>query len=139
MGWHEVHDGNVPDALVDARTRESFARRSADRVSDTVVAVVDGAVAGFVMVNDDEVDQVYVADNDRGTGIAAAVLTAGERRIAEQGYAAAWLAVVPSNARARRFYERQGWQDGGLFEHTAPGPTGPIAVVCHRYIRYLRQ
>ena len=44
---------------------------------------------------------------------------------------------VAGNERARRFYERQGWTDAGLFDYTAPGDTGPIAVRAHRYERDL--
>lgn len=134
-GWHDAHDGKVPDALVAARPRESFDRRAVDRVPDTVVAVADGEVVGFVMVEGDEIDQVYVAAAHRGSGTAAPLLAAGERRVAEAGHPTAWLAVVPANTRARRFYERQGWRDDGPFEHAAPGPDGPIAVPCHRYVK----
>src|SRR6266545_5883082 len=61
QGWRDGHLGHVPDELVAVRTPESFASRAAQRVGDTVVAVVDDAIAGFVMVVGDEVEQVYVA------------------------------------------------------------------------------
>lgn len=134
-GWHDAHDGNVPAALVAARPRVSFDSRAAARVPDTIVAVADGEVAGFVMVEGDEVDQMYVAASHRGSGIAARLLAAGEERIARAGHRTAWLAVVPANRRARRFYERQGWRDVGWFAHDAPGPHGPIKVPCHRYVK----
>ena len=138
-GWHDAHDGNVPGALTAVRTRESFDRRALARVGDTVVAAAgdDGAeeVLGFVMVAGAEVDQVYVAAAHRGAGVAGPLLAAAERRIAEAGHRVAWLAVVPGNDRARRFYERQGWRDEGWFEHDAPGPDGPVAVPCHRYTK----
>ncbi len=44
----------MPEALVEVRTPESFRTRAADRLGDTVVAVVGDAVAGFVMVVGDE-------------------------------------------------------------------------------------
>ena len=49
----------------------------------------------------------------------------------------AWLAVVAGNARARRFYERRGWSDGGPFEYAAAGDHGPIPVPSHRYVKDL--
>ena len=73
-GWYDGHLGHVADELVALRTRESFDRRAAQRVDDTVVATVDGAAAGFIMVVGDEVEQVYVAPEHRGTGLAAALL-----------------------------------------------------------------
>jgi hypothetical protein len=43
--------------------------------------------------------------------------------------------VVPGNARARRFYERNGWIDEGPFDYTAATENGPISVPCHRYTK----
>jgi L-amino acid N-acyltransferase YncA len=55
-GWHDGHLGFVPQELVAARHEASFRSRAAQQVSDTTVAVVDGEVAGFVMVVGDEVE-----------------------------------------------------------------------------------
>jgi ribosomal protein S18 acetylase RimI-like enzyme len=134
-GWRDGHLGHVPDALVEVRTPESFTARAAERVPDTVVAEVAGEVAGFVMVVGDEVEQVYVAGGHRGTGVAGALLTESERLVAANGHERAWLAVAVGNARARRFYERQGWVDEGVFDYPADGPDGPIPVPCHRYAK----
>jgi GNAT superfamily N-acetyltransferase len=136
-GWRDGHLGNVPDALVAVRTRASFNQRAAQRIGDTVVATVDGAVAGFVMVVGDEVEQVYVAAEHRGTGVAAVLLAEAERLVATNGHERAWLAVVPGNTRARRFYERSGWTDDGAFEYTATSDNGPIPVPCRRYTKRL--
>jgi ribosomal protein S18 acetylase RimI-like enzyme len=118
-----------------SRTRESFGSRTADRIGATTVADVDGTVAGFVMVIGDEVEQLYVDASHRGSGIATALLTEGERQIAAAGHAKAWLAVAPGNARAIRFYERSGWTDEGVFDYQAEGPDGPFPVPCHRYVK----
>ena len=60
-------------------------------MSDTTVAVVDGEVAGFVMVGD-EVEQVYVAARHRGAGVADVLMTEAERGIARAGHA--WLMLI---------------------------------------------
>lgn len=138
-GWRDGHLGNVPDALVAIRTPESFADRAAQRVADTVVADVDGAVAGFVMVVEDEVEQVYVSGEHRGTGVAAALLTEAERIVAGNGHREAWLAVVAGNERARRFYERCGWRDEGGFEYAAVTLDDIIPVPARRYVKPLQQ
>jgi ribosomal protein S18 acetylase RimI-like enzyme len=134
-GWRDGHEGYVSEELVAARTQESFTSRAAQRVTDAVVAVVDGAVAGFVMVVGDEVEQVYVAREHRGTGVAAALLAEAERIVQASGYQRAWLAVVAGNRRARRFYERSGWLDEGPIEYPAATANGPVFVTAHRYAK----
>ncbi len=138
-GWRDGHLGNVPEELVAIRTPESFRTRAGVRVADpaggTVVAEVDGAVAGFVMVVADEVEQVYVDSSHRGTGLASVLLDEAERLVAAGGFSSAWLAVVPGNTRARRFYERRGWRDDGGFEYAASVETGSVPVPCRRYVK----
>jgi ribosomal protein S18 acetylase RimI-like enzyme len=136
-GWRDGHLGHVPDELLTVRTDSSFDIRAGERTADTAVAVVGGAVAGFVMVVDDEVEQVYVARAHRGTAVAPALLAEGERLVGSGGHERAWLAVVGGNTRARRFYERNGWVDEGPFDHRAEGPAGPIHVPAHRYVKRL--
>ncbi|WP_340687305.1 GNAT family N-acetyltransferase [Amycolatopsis coloradensis] len=134
-GWQDGHLGNVPDSLVRIRTRESFWERAAERVGDTTVAVLDGEVAGFVMVVGDEVEQVYVSSDHRGSGVAGVLLSEAERLVSADGHSRAWLAVAPGNARARRFYERCGWVDNGEFDNRVTGPEGMVSVPCRRYVK----
>ena len=137
LGWHDGHDGLVPQELVAVRTPESFYERASARVDDTTVATVDGAVAGFVMVVGDEVEQVYVSGAHRGTGVAPALIVEAERQVRANGHGKAWLAVVAGNARARAFYERAGWVDEGGFDYEAAVEDGTIAVPCRRYTKLL--
>jgi GNAT superfamily N-acetyltransferase len=134
-GWCDGHLGRVPQELVGFRSAESFAKRAATRVRDATVAVVDGLVAGFVMVAGDEVEQLYVAREYRGTGVAQQLLAEAEGQVARNGFAQAWLAVVPENARARTFYARAGWVDQGAFHYEAATEAGPILVPSHRYTK----
>ena len=134
-GWRDGHLGHVPDALVAVRTEESFGIRAAQRIADTTVAVVGHEVAGFVMVVGDEVEQVYVGSAQRGSGVAGELLAEAERQVLENGYDEAWLAVATGNARARRFYERNGWRDGGPFDYPASIGDGTLPVPCHRYVK----
>ncbi|WP_328991208.1 GNAT family N-acetyltransferase [Kribbella sp. NBC_01245] len=134
-GWRDGHWGHIPEALVAVRTRESFDLRAAERVGDTTVCTVDGRVVGFVMVVGDEVEQVYLASDQRGSGLAAELLAEAERQVRANGHSRAWLAVVEGNARARRFYERQGWVSEGPFDYQASSADGPIAVPCLRYAK----
>lgn len=145
--WGDGHRGLVPPALEAVRTRDSFGPRAAARVPGTTVAVALGApsdggrdqdaVAGFVTVKGDEVEQLFVAAAHRGSGIASDLLSAGEARIAAAGHTEAWLAVVTGNTRARRFYERAGWFDGGPLDYQAETPEGPVPVSTRRYVKRL--
>ncbi|SNT61643.1 Ribosomal protein S18 acetylase RimI [Asanoa hainanensis] len=134
-GWADGHLGNVPDALVAVRTPDTFRSRTADGLPHTTVALVGESIAGFVKVVDEEVEQVYVSATHRGSGVAGVLLGEAERQVAAEGYAEAWLAVAAGNARARRFYERSGWSDAGLFDYLASTADGPIPVPCHRYVK----
>ncbi|WP_210502414.1 GNAT family N-acetyltransferase [Nocardioides xinjiangensis] len=138
-GWHDGHAGHVPAGLAAARTLEAFHERTPSRVGDTAVAVSDdGTVLGFVMVVGDEVEQLFVARDARGTGLATVLLDEGERRVAAGGHEVAWLAVVVGNARARRFYEKRGWSDAGdlPYEVTAGGER--FVSPCRRYVKHVR-
>ena len=127
----------MPRELADVRTEASFRTRASERTSDTTVATVDGAVVGFVMAVDDEVEQVYVAAAYRGTGVAKILIGEAERKFDANGHRKAWLAVVAGNARARAFYERTGWVDEGPFDYAAAAEDKTIAVPCRRYTKLL--
>jgi GNAT superfamily N-acetyltransferase len=140
-GWHDAHPGHVPDGLTERRTLDAFRDRVATRITetdDTTVAELDGRLAGFVMIADDEVEQVYVDRPFRGSGLAATLLAEAEQQVAAAGHDETWLAVVVGNARARAFYERHGWVDGGdlPYEVTALGET--YLSPCRRYVKRLR-
>ncbi|GAA1919421.1 GNAT family N-acetyltransferase [Nocardioides hwasunensis] len=136
VGWHDGHAGRVPDGLTAARTLGAFRERTPARVADTTVAVSDdGELLGFVMVVGDEVEQVFVGRDARGSGVAGMLLAEAERQVAAAGLAVAWLAVVEGNTRARSFYERQGWRDEGAlpYEVTADGQV--FVSPCRRYVK----
>ncbi|TDE92830.1 GNAT family N-acetyltransferase [Occultella glacieicola] len=134
QGWADAHLGHVPPALVEARTAASFLERVPEVLTDTVVAERAGAVIGFVTIEGDQVDQLYLDRAARGGGIGSALLRAGERAVIAAGHDRAWLAVATGNTAARRFYERQGWIDDGRFVHPAPVPGGAVPVDAHRFL-----
>jgi ribosomal protein S18 acetylase RimI-like enzyme len=137
LGWQDGHLGFVPQELVEARTEASFRKRASERIPDTTVATIDGTVAGFAMVVDDEVEQVYVSSAYRGSGVAKILIGEAERQVKANGHSKAWLAVVAGNARARAFYERAGWVDEGPFDYAAAAEGGTISVPCRRYTKLL--
>jgi dihydrofolate reductase/ribosomal protein S18 acetylase RimI-like enzyme len=132
--WHDGHDGHVPEALLPHRDPAYFARQARALADSTLVAVEAREVLGMVIVHDDEVVQLAVAASARRRGVGGALLAAAEARIAEQ-HATAWLAVVPGNTRARRFYEGLGWRDEGPMTYQAPASPEPVPVLVHRYTK----
>lgn len=136
-GWLDGHSEHVPEALHRHREMDSFGPRVEARIPSTTVARVGDRVVGFVTIHGEEVEQVYVTAEARGTGVAAALLGHAERAIAAR-HERAWLAVVAGNARARAFYERGGWRDAGPFEYAAEAGAETITITVQRYEKDLR-
>jgi GNAT superfamily N-acetyltransferase len=132
LGWRDGHLGHVPEGLQQHRRLEHFRARVPPRIPQTTVASAASTIVGFVTVHDDEVEQVYVAESARGGGAAGLLLRHAEQLISNR-FAVAWLAVAAGNARARRFYERNGWRDAGGFDYAAEIPNGTMPVPCRRY------
>lgn len=79
-----------------------------------------------------ELWMINVRPDAWGSGAGPALLTAAVDRLGHGGYKSAVLWVVAGNDRARRFYQREGWQpDGGRKEEEFGGQV----VVEHRYRR----
>jgi ribosomal protein S18 acetylase RimI-like enzyme len=132
-GWQDAHARILPAELARTRTLQSF--RDRVRTDLSTVRVYDslGAPVGFCMLKDDELYQLYVAAQARGSGVAAALMADAEAMLAARGVERAWLACAIGNDRAARFYEKSGWRRVGTFVHDAPTDTGPFALEVWRY------
>ncbi len=136
--WHDGHRGHVPAALVEARDAGYFRQRAAELVAHLTVAEDDGELLGVLITNDDELQQLMVAEAARGRGVGGLLLAEAERQVAAAGHAEIWLAVVPGNGTARRFYERHGWVDRGEESYDAVTLSGEtVAVPVCRYAKGL--
>jgi ribosomal protein S18 acetylase RimI-like enzyme len=138
QGWQDAHERIVPAALARLRTRASFQERLASALPDVRVAGPDGAPVGFCMVKGEELYQMYVAPEARGTGVAAVLVADAEARLAKRGVEVAWLACAVGNDRAARFYEKCGWRRAGTvsYQPDAAGDVPPLQV--WRYEKRLR-
>lgn len=127
-GWQEAHAAHVPPELIALRTPESFATRLRRHRHAARTAGLVGAPLGLCIVRADEIDQLYVAPDARGTGLAAALIAEGEARIRAAGHARARLAVIPENRRAIAFYTRQGWRiaEEAIFPAETLGEPFPL-------------
>jgi GNAT superfamily N-acetyltransferase len=132
-GWNDAHGKLAPAGLVKARTIATFRDRLAAALDDTRVIGPAGAPLGLCMLKDDELYQLFVARQARGTGVAAALIADGEARLVARGFATVWLACVIGNERAARFYEKHGWVMAREVVNRFETPAGVFEVATWRY------
>jgi GNAT superfamily N-acetyltransferase len=132
-GWQDAHADILPEALARLRTLESFAERLAAHLEDVRVTGPAGAPTGFCMLKDDELYQLFVAPEARGTDVAGALIDDGEARLPARGHAVAWLACAIGNERAARFYRKRGWTYVGPFVSRLETSAGPFDLEVWRF------
>ena len=111
--WQDAHSKLVPAELARVRTLQSFVDRISENLGKLRVVGPIGAPLGFCMIKNDELHQLYVAAEARGSGVAAALIADAEIRLSESGVETAWLGCAIGNERAARFYEKCGWKRTG--------------------------
>lgn len=134
--WHDAHTEIVPSGLLPHRGLPHFRALAASQLGGITVAVQADEIVGFVGIEDDELELLFVAAAARGTGVADVLIAHAQQEISEH-YALAYLLVVDQNARARRFYERHGFRDVGPFAYEAVTPEGNFPVPHRRYEKAL--
>ncbi|HEX2270446.1 MAG TPA: GNAT family N-acetyltransferase [Pyrinomonadaceae bacterium] len=132
-GWKDAHLHIVPEELTRARTPESFRERISALLPTVRVVGPTGAPAGLCIVKDNELYQLYVAPEARGTGAASALIADAETQIAQAGFETAWLACAIGNNRAARFYEKCGWRRVGNMMNRLDLPSGEYLLEVWRY------
>ena len=120
--WQTAYRGLINQAFLDAMTIESRIERWDTLLSHVrgrvLVTEADGKVAGFCSVGPADADgwgevyAIYLAPEHWGVGLGRGLLEAGEKALGENGHGRAQLWVLSTNARARAFYQRQGWTLG---------------------------
>jgi ribosomal protein S18 acetylase RimI-like enzyme len=135
--WHGSHAHLAPPQLVRLRTLQSFRDRLAVMLSDICVVGPAGAPLGLCAVRDDELYQLFVSTEAHGSGVAAALITDAEARLAARSVELAWLACAVGNTRAARFYEKSGWRMAGTFVMLSETSNGPFPVDQLRYEKRL--
>ena len=131
--WRDAHAQIVPANLTAARTLESLRDRVKASLDELRVVGDRGNPVGFAMVKDDELYQLFVAADARGTGVAAALIADAEERLADYGFRRAWLACAIGNDRAARFYEKQGWRRVGNMISRLQTIDGEMTLEVWRY------
>jgi len=137
--WYDAHDAIAPAGLVAARTVARFRERLPALLADTRVAGPLGRPLGLCVIKDDRLDQLFVARQARGKGVAAALLADGEARLARRGIATAWLACAIGNDRAARFYEKHGWVNARTFTDRLDAGDAVYEVAVWRFEKAVRR
>jgi GNAT superfamily N-acetyltransferase len=135
--WQDAHAAIVPAALARARTLESFAERLEAALGEVRVVGPVGAPLGFCMLKGNELDQLFVAAEARGAGVAAALIADAERKLSRRGAATTWLTCAIGNERAARFYEKSGWRRTGTVVSHLETVNGPFDLEVWRYEKRL--
>jgi GNAT superfamily N-acetyltransferase len=119
--WHHAYaDIVAPEDMPpfdqhEARLAEHIAGGGEVHVFDQ-----DGRVAGFAVLDGDELRALYVDPPAQGAGVGSALLEASVDALRAAGHGEAFLWTFEANGLARAFYERHGWE-------LAPGHQARLA------------
>jgi GNAT superfamily N-acetyltransferase len=139
QGWTDAHATIVPPELTRLRTLESFRKRLPALLPQTRAVGEPGEPVGLAIIKGDELYQLYVSAQARGTGIAAALVADAEARLIADGVEIAWLACAIGNHRAARFYEKSGWHLARTFLSPLDTGAGIFPLEVWRYEKTLRR
>lgn len=107
-------------------TPEAWAAEFAQADLRLRVAEDAGGLAGFCKISDPELPaqtsapamelrQLYLSERAKGSGAAQALMEWAIGQARERGADEVWLSVYIDNHRAKRFYERYGFEDQGPY------------------------
>jgi ribosomal protein S18 acetylase RimI-like enzyme len=112
-------------AFLDGLSLERWAAELASPDFAFRLAEQDGVLVGFAKLgppalpgapqNAVELRQLYLAEAVKGAGVGASLMDWALATARARGAAELWLSVYVDNHRARRFYERFGFEDVGRY------------------------
>ena len=130
--WQVGYRGHMPDEFLDGLSiedrRTMWRGRLTAPAPETEVVVIedpdDGHVCGFAIVGrphnpspgrpgEGELYAINLEPEAWGRGLGAPLIAGAVDALRRRGARWAYLWVLEANARARRFYEREGWADDG--------------------------
>ena len=123
--WHEAYSEIVSQEYLDRLTLEKCEKIAFSRPENTIVAIENGTVIGFVCYGDrgeeapdvGEIFALYVLADHYGKGVGRKLMEAGLAQLKRFPQVCLW--VLKENRRAIRFYEKCGFLSDGT-EMTSP-------------------
>lgn len=128
LTWQSTYRGHIPDSYLQNLDIEQSAKNWAKRIespvqdSQTIVAVFDGVVVGYIGVGPNrdldapktgEVYTIYVYSSHQSMGIGSELVREGIEFLKSKFFDDATLWVFNQNAGAIRYYESHGWKPTG--------------------------
>jgi GNAT superfamily N-acetyltransferase len=107
--------------------QERWSGALADAARQALIAIERDEPVGAACVSEGWLDGLYVVPTRWGTGLADELHDRALEIVRNLGSASCRLWVLEDNARARRFYERRGWQENGE-TRVVPFPPNPVDV-----------
>ena len=115
------------EAFLTSYAVSDWERDLADSAYAFRVAEADGQIAGYVKLGPLDIpvetsrpalllDQIYVAKEHHGAGIASALMEGAVAEARRRGAEELYLTVFIDNHRARRFYDRYGFEAVGRYD-----------------------
>lgn len=127
-------EGDMQQFLYDYFNIDQVNKELADENDFFFFAEIDGEPAGYVRMKEDyrhfplmqqwkalELKRIYVDKIFHGKGIAQQLMSFAEGFARENNFEVLWLGVWEHNNRAKKFYEKSGFEDSG---HTHEFPIG---------------
>ncbi|MFD6174609.1 MULTISPECIES: GNAT family N-acetyltransferase [Streptomyces] len=150
-GWQSAYRGLIPQSYLDGLSVAEDAERRRERLAQADGSVVNlvaedtgGEVVGWAchgpyrggeaVTGDAELYAIYVHPEHLGQGAGQALLAEAVARCTAAGHGRLLLWVLKGNGRARRFYERAGFEADGAEE---PFEVDGVTVPEVRYARAL--
>jgi GNAT superfamily N-acetyltransferase len=140
VSWRAAYQGLLTDdeLEVQAQLRASYDWDAAIAQTNRIVAVAeDDGIVGVVECEHTPLTggrpwlhMLYVIPSAWGTGAATALLDKALAAVDRSRHRTVWLRVVEDQARARRFYERQGWR---LDDEMPPATNGLFRLLHYRH------
>jgi len=135
--WHDTHGEILPPERTQKMTHQHFADRLTKECDRVRMIGSAETPDGFCLINDDEIDAIFVAPKSRGTNIAQLLMSDGEARLKASGIKNGHLICLAQNERAARFYEKEGWAQIGEISDPVETKSGVIAIQCRVFRKIL--